>query len=113
MGPEQPLPQVLPMPRPMPLPDVIPKLPDQPISFQGLINPRPLDIRLLGTLPGYDDGKDDKNQPEVSIRQPYRTMYRKSKKLFDEIKDEMILRKNLPRQLEINKFLESLKVGDT
>ena len=58
--PEQPLPQVLPMPRPMPLPDAIPKVPDQPIPFQGLINPRPLDIRLLGTLPGYDDDKDDK-----------------------------------------------------
>ena len=93
----------------MPLPDAIPKVPDQPIPFQGLINPRPLDIRLLGTLPGYDDDKDDKNQPEVSIRQPDKTMYRKSKKLFDEIQDEMIFRKHLPRQLEINKFLEPLK----
>ena len=52
---EQPLPQILPMPKPMPLPDAIPKVPDQPIPFQGLINPRPLDIRLLGTLPGYDE----------------------------------------------------------
>ena len=109
MVPEQPLPQVLPMPRPMPLPDAIPKVPDQPIPFQGLINPRPLDIRLLGTLPGYDDNIDDKIQPEVSIRQPDRTMYRKSKKLFDEIQDEMIFRKHLPRQLERKKFLESLK----
>ena len=58
--PEQPLYQVLPIPRPMPLPDVIPKVPDQPILFQGLINPRPLHIRLIGTLPGYDDDKDDK-----------------------------------------------------
>ena len=109
MVPEQPLPQVLPMPRPMPLPDAIPKVPDQPIPFQGLINPRPSDIRLLGTLPGYDDNIDDRIQPEVSIRQPDRTMYRKSMKLFDEIQDEMIFRKHLPRQLEINKFLESLK----
>ena len=110
MVPEQPLPQVLPMPKPMPLSDAISKVPDQPIPFQGLINPRPLDIRLLGTLPGYDeDDKDDKNQPEVCIRQPDKTRYRKSKKLFDEIQDEVIFRKHLPRQLEINKFLESLK----
>ena len=109
MVPEQPLSQVLPIPRPMPLPDAIPKVPDQPIPFQGLIYPRPLDTRLLGTLPGYDDDIDDKIQPEVSIRQPDRTMYRKSKKLFDEIQDEMIFRKHLPRQLEINKFLEFLK----
>ena len=110
MVPEQPLPQILPMPRPMPLPDAVPKVPDQPIPFQGLINLRPLDIRLLGTLPGYgDDDKDDKNQPDVSIIQPDKTMYRNSKKLFDEIQDEMIFRKHLPRQLEINKCLESLK----
>ena len=106
---EQPLPQVLPMPRPIPLPDAIPKVPDQPIPFQGLINPRPFTIRLLDTLPGYEDDIDDKIQAEVSIRQPDRTMYRKSKKLFDEIQDDVIFRKDLPRQLEINRFLESLK----
>ena len=36
-------------------------------------------------------------------------MYRKSRTLFDEIQHEMIFRKHLPIQLEINKFLESLK----
>ena len=50
MFPEQPLPQVLPMPRPMPLSDTIPKIPDQPIPYEGLINQRFLGIRLLGTL---------------------------------------------------------------
>ena len=109
MVPEQPLPQVIPMPRPMPLPDAIPKVPDQPIPYQGLINPRTLDIQLLGTLSGYDNDIDDKNQPEASIRQPDKIMCRKSMKLFDEIQDEMIFRKHLPRQLEINMFLESLK----
>ena len=78
---EQTLPQVLPMPRQMPLSDMLPKVPEQPIPFQGLINPRPLDIRLLGTLPGYDNDIDEK-QPEVTIRQPDKTMYRKSKKLM-------------------------------
>ena len=29
--------------------------------------------------------------------------------MFDEIQDEMIFRKHLPRQLKINKFLESPK----
>ena len=79
-----------------------------------MIKPRPLDIRLLGTLPAYDNNIDDEKQPEVPIRQPDKTMYRKSKKLFDEIQDEMIFKKHLPRQLEINIFLESLKKeGDT
>ena len=101
---EGPLPLVIPMPRPMSLADAIPKVPDQPFPFQGLINPKSLYIRLLGTLPGYDDDTEDKNQPEVSIRQPDKTMYRKSKKLFDEIQDETIFRKHLPRKLEIKSF---------
>ena len=71
------------MPRPMPLPDTLTKVPDQPVSPQGLINPRPLDIKLLGTLPGYDNDIDDKKEPEVTIRQPDKTMYRTSKKLIN------------------------------
>ena len=74
-----------------------------------MINQRLLDIRLLGTLLGYDTDIDDEKQTEVSIRQPDKTMYRKSRKLFDEIQGKMIFRKHLPRQLEINKFLKSLK----
>ena len=93
----------------MPLPTTIPKVLDQPILYQGLINPRPLDIRLLGTLPGYDNDIYDEKQPEVSIRQPDKAMYRISRKLFDKIQDEMIFRKHLPRELQVNKFLESLK----
>ena len=48
---EKSLPQVLPMPRPMPLP----KVPDKPVPFQGIVNPRPLDLRLLFTFLGYDN----------------------------------------------------------
>ena len=50
MALEQPLPQVLPMPTPMPLPDTLLKIPDQLVPYQGLINPTPLDRRLLGTF---------------------------------------------------------------
>ena len=103
--PEQPLTQVL----HMALPDPIPRVPDQGVPFLGLVNPIPLDIRLLVTLPGYNNGIDDIKQPEVTIRQPDQTMYRKSRKFFDEFQDEMIFRNHFPRQLEINKFLESLK----
>ena len=79
---EQPLPPVLPMPRLMPLCDTLPKVLDQPTPYQGLINPRPLDIRLLGTLPSYENDIDDDKQPGASIRQPHKTMYRKFTKLL-------------------------------
>ena len=105
---DQPLPHILPMPRPMLLPDTVPKVPDQPLPFQGLVNLRPLDIRLLGTLPGYENDLDDVKQPEVITRQPDKTMYRKSRKLFDAIENKRIFRKHLPRQLETDTLLESL-----
>ena len=49
------------MPRPLPLPDTLPKVPDQPVPFQGIVNPKPLDIRLFGTLPGYGNDIDNEN----------------------------------------------------
>ena len=54
------------MPSPMPLPDPLPRLPDQPVSVQGLVNSRPLDISLLGPVPDYDNDMDDIKQPEVT-----------------------------------------------
>ena len=41
----------------------------------------------------------------MTIRQPDKTMYKKSTKSFDEI----IFRENLPRQLKMNTCLKSLK----
>ena len=76
---EQPLPQVLPMPRPMPLPDTLPKEPNQPDPFQGLINPRPFYIMLLGTLPSYDKDTDDEKEPEVTIEYNLRNCLMKFK----------------------------------
>ena len=72
------------------------------------MNPKPSDIGLLGTLPGHYSNIDDEKQPEVSIRQPNKTMYKTFGIQFDKIQDEMIFRKHL-RQLEINKYLESFK----
>ena len=63
---EQPLSQDMPMPRPMPLPDTLLKAPDQSVPFQGYITPKPLGIRLPGTLSGYDNDIDDVKHPEVT-----------------------------------------------
>ena len=55
-----------------------------PVSFEGLVNPRPLDVRLHGPLLGHDDDISDVSQTERTIGQPEKTMYIKSRKLFDE-----------------------------
>ena len=71
----------------------MPKVPNQPVLFQGLVNQRCLDIRSFGTLLGYDNDIDDVKQTEVTVRQPDKTMYRKSRRLFDDTQDVMIFRK--------------------
>ena len=62
---------------------------------------------MLGTLPGYDNHIHDIKQLKVTILQPYKTLKRKSSKLFDEMQDEMIFRTLLPTQLDINKSPKS------
>ena len=41
----------------------------------------PLGIRFLGSLPGYDNNIYDVKQQEVIIKQPDKTMYRKTIKI--------------------------------
>ena len=59
---------LLPLPRLMPMADSVPRVPNQPVPFQGLVNPGSLDIRLIGTLPGYDTDIDDVKQPDMTTR---------------------------------------------
>ena len=73
------------MPRPMPLPDLVSRVPDQPVSFQRLVNPSPLEIGLLNTLPGFDDDIYDIKLPKVTLDN-LQKMYRKYRKLFDKFK---------------------------
>ena len=74
-----------------------------------MVNQGSLVKRLLGTLLGYDNDIGDIKHPEITIRQTDKIMCRKSWKSFNKIHDEIIFRKHLPRHLEINQFLESLK----
>jgi len=46
---------------------------------------------------------------EVEIRDPDEEMYNETKQLLDSVENENIFRKHLPKQLEIEKFLEKLK----
>ena len=114
MFPEQLLPLVLPRPRSMPLQDPVPIGPDDQVPFHGSVNPGLLEIRLLVTLPGHDNYIDNMKLAKVTIGQLDKTMYKKSRKLFDEMQGEMIFRKHLCRQLE-NKQISRIpkKEGDT
>ena len=79
-----------------------------------MVNPRPPDKNLLITLLGYDNDINDVKQPEVAIGQPDMTMHTKTRKLFNEIQDDMTLRKHLPRHLGIkySRILQKESIHD-
>ena len=68
-----------------------------------------IDIRFTGNLtPEYPDD-DDPEHDMFQVRKPEEFMYREPSKLFDEISDRDILRKHIPKQKELDKFLHKLK----
>ena len=69
--------------------------------------PRPIDIRLVGHLPYPNDYEDLEDKPYVRDPDPY--MYRKCKSLLENIRDEDIIRKHIPKQMELDKWMEKLK----
>ena len=111
---------------PAPVPNVIPQMVAPPVQpppqdYRGLIRqqmgiapipvvapykePVPLNIHITGGIP---QGKEP--EAEITIRPPEPEMYNVPKPLFDiEITDEQILRKHIPKQVELEKYLQKLK----
>ena len=69
-------------------------------------NTVPFNIRLQGYIPQFNDNY---KEPEQEARQPDTHMYRKGYKLFERINDRDILRKHLPKQRELDKYLNKLR----
>ena len=69
--------------------------------------PRPIDIRLIGNL--ENPGDFEEKEPEVHVRDPDEIMYRDPKPMIDHINDEDIIRKHLPKQVQLDKWIEKLK----
>ena len=102
----QPTPVLQPTPNPLETEDV-------PLAEQqkgGVEQPlmdwskkNPLDIRFQGTLPGFD------TTGESITRLPDSQFYREPRQLLEQVKNENIIRKHLPKQDEIDKFLNKLK----
>ena len=109
------LPQQLPRPPDppqQPLPFVPPKvLQDQPNNQQqdfpyiDMTKQHPIDVKLQGFVPPYNDNVNE----QTNIRLPDDSMYDQKHQLFDQIKNENILRKHLPKQTELDKYLNKLK----
>ena len=101
-------------PRQMPTEPELPNIMDP--NFRPNINPQPqavidnskkhpIDVRLQGYLPQFNKN----SKPSTEIRLPDKQMYNDKQKLLENIKDENIFRKHLPKQAELDKYMEKLK----
>ena len=75
-----------------------------PIHNSRLVQPIPLDIRLVGRLPAYDLEYED-NDNSFSISENDKN--RKILPLFD--KSVQFVRRKLPQQLDLDKFVKQLR----
>ena len=68
------------------------------------LNPMPIDVTFRGELPVFDRGKEiNDHLPNGELKDT------KKRPLLDHINDHNILRSNIPKQVEIDKFLDVLE----
>ena len=80
-------------------------------AFEGLskfLNPMPIDVTFRGELPVFDKGKEiNDHLPNMTINDDLKDT--KKRPLLDHIIDHNVLRAHIPKQVEIDKFLDVLK----
>ena len=80
-------------------------------AFEGLskfLNPMPIDVTFRGELPVFDKSKEiNDHLPNMTINDDLKDT--KKRPLLDHIIDHNVLRVHIPKQVEIDKFLDVLK----
>ena len=86
-------------------PNFRPNINPQPQAVIDISKKHPIDVRFQGYLPQFNNN----SKPSIEIRPPDKQMYNDKQKLLENIKDENIFRKHLPKQAELDKYMEKLK----
>ena len=77
-------------------------------KYEGLLNPQPIKIELRGRLPSYDVDKAIQKYP-FSMDIPSIEELKEKRKLFKKIPEDTIFRRHIPKQVELDKFIDALK----
>ena len=77
--------------------------------YEGLLNPQPIEIELRGRLPSYDVDKAIQKYPFSKDIPSIEELKEKKRKLFKKIPEDTIFRKHIPKQVELDKFIDALK----
>ena len=78
-------------------------------KYEGLLKPQPIEIELRGRLPYYEVDKEIEKYPFSMDIPSIEELKEKKRKLFHKIPEETVFRKHIPKQLELDKFIDALK----
>ena len=86
-------------------PNFRPNINPQPQAVINIFKKHPIDVRFQGYLPQFNNN----SKPSTEIRLPDKQKYNDKQNLLENIKDENIFQKHLPKQAELDKYMEKLK----
>ena len=95
-----------PLLEPSPYPQVMGK---QLPKYEGLLTPQPIEIELRGRLPSYDVDKAIEKYPFTMDIPSIEELNEKKRKLFKKIPEDTVFRKHIPKQVELDRFIDALK----
>ena len=78
-------------------------------KYEGLLNPQPIEIELRSRLPSYDVDKAIQKYPFSMDIPSIEELNEKKRKLFNKIPEDTVFRKHIPKQVELDKFIDALK----
>ena len=100
-------PQRLKRPNPLLEPSSYPQVMAKQLPrYEGLLKPQLIEIELRGRLPSYDVDKAIEKYP-FTMNIP--SLEEKKRKLFHKIPEDTVFRRHIPKQVELDKFIDALK----
>ena len=79
-------------------------------KYEGLLNPQPIETELRGRLPSYDVDKAIQKYPfSMDMPSIEELNEKKEENCLTKIPEDTIFRKHIPKQVELDKFIDALK----
>ena len=78
-------------------------------KYKGLLTPQPIEIELRGRLPSYDVDKVIEKYPFTMDIPSIEELKENKRKLFHKIPEDTVFRKHIPKQVELDNFIDALK----
>ena len=78
-------------------------------KYEGLLAPQPIEIELRGRLPSYEVDKAIEKYPFSMDIPSIEDLKEKKRKLFKKIPEDTVFRKHIPKQVELDRFIDALK----